>query len=468
MDENARKTNKYEMGIMASFCKASGFYGDFNYFDTSSLNISLDKDGVDIDKESDIGFKMRVWDNEKFLEYGQTKFDKNELKKELDKLINKANLSKERISDKTELAVDKEILEKYFSNASQEAKEDWSLEKKTEEMQKLKKLVMDYSDKIVNARVAFIEENEEHIFVNEYKRLYQSVNLKLLVMVSLVRCEDDNIRMVYKPFIGTDTQTLFDKAHVYIGNLKVDIDERIKAKALKGGKYKVILAPKATGLLAHESFGHGMESDTMLKGRAMASDYLGKKIGSDKVNIVDYPLFDGKYGQYFFDHEGNLAKKTYLIKEGVVNDSMADLYSKTKLNLKDSFNSRCEKFDHKNYVRMSNTYFEAGDEDLDDLIARVEDGIFIKSAGGGMEDPKCWGVQVQNCFGQRIKNGKLVDEFYDGFSLTGFLLDIVKNISGVSKKFEIDGAGRCGKGHKEWIRVSEGGPYLLIDEVILG
>ena len=117
---------------------------------------------------------------------------------------------------------------------------------------------------------------------------------------------------------------------------------------------------------------------------------------------------------------------------------------------------------------MSNTYFEAGDKSVEELIAGVKEGIFVTDSMGGMEDPKSWGVQIQGCFGQKIRNGKLVEEFYDGFSLTGFLPDIMKNIKGISSEVEIEGGGSCGKGHKEWVRVSEGGPYMQIDGVILG
>ncbi len=208
----------------------------------------------------------------------------------------------------------------------------------------------------------------------------------------------------------------------------------------------------------------------MMKQRALASNWIGKKIGSSQINIVDYPAMKNKNGEFYFDHEGNLAKKIYLVKDGIIQDPIADSYSKVKLNLKTSSNGRFESFDHKAYARMSNTYFEGGKENktVQDLISKIDDGIFVFSANGGMEDPKNWSVQIQGCSGQRIKNGKLVDEFYDGFSLTGFLPDIIGSVEGMTKEIEIEGGGSCGKGHKEWVRVSEGGPYMLVREVILG
>lgn len=282
-----------------------------------------------------------------------------------------------------------------------------------------------------------------------------------------VKCEDGIVRRAFKSFVS-NSLAVFDKMEKNFETFKKRIENLKRAKILKGGKYEVILSPNLTGLLAHESFGHGMEADTMLKERALASDYLGKRIGSEKINIIDFPKIRGKNGSLFFDNEGNLARKTYLVKNGIINEPMADIYTKTIMNLKHSSNSRFESFDHKNYVRMSNTYFEAGNSSFLEMLKKVKDGIFVLNSSGGMEDPKGWGVQIQGNFGQRIVNGKLVNEFYDGFSLTGFLPDIIGNIKEISKEFEIEGSGFCGKGHKEWVRVAEGGPYLRIKEVILG
>lgn len=45
-------------------------------------------------------------------------------------------------------------------------------------------------------------------------------------------------------------------------------------------------------------------------------------------------------------------------------------------------------------------------------------------------------------------------------TLTGYVPDLLKSISMVSDKEELFGSGMCGKGHKEWVKVSDGGPYL--------
>jgi len=222
-----------------------------------------------------------------------------------------------------------------------------------------------------------------------------------------------------------------------------------------------------TGLLAHESFGHGMEADTIYKDRAKAKSYLNLYIAPTTVSIVDNPAFEGRNGSYYFDDEGNFAAPTYLIKEGIVGKPIADIHSAHLLGITPGSNGRCESYDHKAYSRMSNTYFLAGKDKPKDMIKSVKNGIYLHYSSGGMEDPKGWGVQIQGCVGEKIKNGKLTGEFYYEVGISGYLPEILANISMVGNKLEVPGSGRCGKGHKEWVRVSEGGPHLKVDKLEL-
>lgn len=444
----------------------SEIYFDVNYILKSEKRISIDKVNVSINKDLEEGIKIRAWDGEKFIERATTSLDETELLREVKELfsIAKNNFLENQNAKKLDFEQE-EIVKDFIIKAKQDSKLV-KLEDLTKKVEEMKEEVLKYEN-IVNVRALFLEELEENLFCNPKRLLFQSIPSCTLVKVAFVNCADSNTRMVYKSYVDNGLE-VFDKEKSEIEEFKKNIKNIYTAKKLNGGKYKVVLSPMLTGLLAHESFGHGMEADTMMKDRALASKWQDKKIGSDMVSIVDYPAIEGKHGEFYFDHEGNLARKTYLVKNGVVNEPMADLYSKNKLGLANSSNARFESFDHKHYTRMSNTYFEPGESSIEELISNVEEGIFVYESHGGMEDPKGWGVQLQGCVGQVIKNGKLIDEFYDGFSLTGFLPDIMKNVEGVSKEFEIEGGGMCGKGHKEWVRVSEGGPYMLINGVILG
>jgi TldD protein len=46
--------------------------------------------------------------------------------------------------------------------------------------------------------------------------------------------------------------------------------------------------------------------------------------------------------------------------------------------------------------------------------------------------------------------------------MSGYVPDLLKSISMISDDFVITGTGSCGKGYKEWVRVSDGGPALKV------
>ncbi len=463
MDENKIKELKKSFKKIIEFGKEENFYCDINYISSKELRISLDKININVNKSSEKGIKIRVFDGEKFLEFASTNLKENNLIQKIKSLLEKAKKNQNTLKDKFELKIDEKIFEDDFGEKDSK---EYTIEEIIDILKNYKEKISNLDKDIINVKIIFSKEIEEHIFTNKYKNLSQQIPLNFFAMIAFVNT-NNGVKMVYESFVSNNFE-IFQRADEKMEKFKEKIQNYKQAKKLNGTKFKVILSPHLSGLLAHESFGHGMEADTMMKDRALASKYLGEKIANENISIVDYPLMPGKNGHYYFDHEGNMAKKTYLVKNGIINTPMADTYSKSRLNLNCSSNSRFESFDHKNYVRMSNTYFEEGTQSFEELLKSIKNGIYIIDSNGGMEDPKGWGVQIQGCFGQKIENGKLVNEFYDGFSFTGFLPQIMKNIQGISNKIEIDGGGQCGKGHKEWVRVSEGGPHILINEVILG
>jgi TldD protein len=78
----------------------------------------------------------------------------------------------------------------------------------------------------------------------------------------------------------------------------------------------------------------------------------------------------------------------------------------------------------------------------------------------GMEDPKNWGIQCMILQGKEVRDGKLTGEVVSPVIMTGYVPDVLKSISMVSESVELFGSGACGKGYKEFVKVSDGGPYI--------
>ena len=198
-----------------------------------------------------------------------------------------------------------------------------------------------------------------------------------------------------------------------------------------------------------------------LKQRARAAYFIDRTVGSDLVNIVDDPSHSGGYGSYFFDDEGRMASPTQIVENGTFRRGITDFYSANALNIPRSANGRRQDYSRKAYARMSNTYFEAGTSTLDDMLAQVDDGIYLDKWSSGMEDPQGWGIQVTCHYGHEIKGGQITNRIFSPIGISGYVPEVLQSISAVSTGLALD-AGTCGKGHKESLPVASGGPHLLL------
>lgn len=234
------------------------------------------------------------------------------------------------------------------------------------------------------------------------------------------------------------------------------------AKPVTPGIYDVITDSSITGLIAHEAFGHGVEMDQFVKDRALAKEYVGKYVASPICNMRDGAACVLSAGSYFFDDDGVLAGDTQIIKDGILVTGLSDLASATQLGTKPTGNGRRQSVRRKAYARMTNTYFEKGTDKLEDMIASIDHGYMLFETSNGMEDPKNWAIQCVAQYGIEIVDGKLTDNYVSPVVMSGYVPDLLKSISMISDDFKMEGAGMCGKGYKEWVRVSDGGPALKV------
>lgn len=228
------------------------------------------------------------------------------------------------------------------------------------------------------------------------------------------------------------------------------------------GVYDVITDPTISGLIAHEAFGHGVEMDQFVKDRALAKQYVGKYVASPICNMVDGAGSTVNAASYFFDDDGVLAQSTHIIKDGILVSGLSDLASATELGTAPTGNGRRQSTRRKSYARMTNTFFLPGSSSLEEMIASIDHGYMLFETNNGMEDPKNWAIQCVAQYGVEIVDGKLTENYVSPVVMSGYVPDLLKSISMVSRDLEVLGAGMCGKGYKEWVRVSDGGPALKV------
>ncbi len=316
---------------------------------------------------------------------------------------------------------------------------------------------------VAMASARYKQTNTREIYVSGKKSLEQYLPRFEAIYSAVLKDDATNsTAQIYDGFSQRGSWDLMGANLSLIDGMLIDGEKILGAPRLTPGQYECVFSPSLSGMLAHEAFGHGTEADTMQKGRARGTEYLGKHVASEKVRLYDSPLLANAAASYHFDHEGLPASETRIVENGILTQPMTDHASASRMNYRRSPNGRRESFDHKIYSRMTNTYFMPGDDSLDAMISSIDEGFFVDRATNGMEDPKSWGIQLEALVARRIRKGKLTEDYFSPVIVTGYVPEILQSISMVSPHLHINGLGMCGKGYKEWVKVTDGGPYLKL------
>ncbi|MGD0028442.1 MAG: TldD/PmbA family protein [Candidatus Bathyarchaeia archaeon] len=261
-----------------------------------------------------------------------------------------------------------------------------------------------------------------------------------------------------------------------IHNAMVLRDVITKAKTVKPGEMDLVCGSEVTGIAAHESCGHPMEADRIL-GREMSQagrsfiykggDYwLGTRIGSKAVTVVDDPTIEHSYGYYPYDDEGVKARPRFLYKEGIINEFLQNRESAAKLGTRSNGSSRSVNYDREAIVRMANTFVAPGEFTEEELIEDVKQGVFMKSFTEWNIDDKRFNQRYVGKEAYLIKDGKLQYPVARPVIETT-TLKFWSAVDAVSKKVEFD-AATCGKGDpSQGVPVNTGGPCIRLREVFV-
>jgi len=333
-----------------------------------------------------------------------------------------------------------------------------SLAEKLARFESLRQRLRTLDARAIQATLRYTDGAETKLFVNRAKLVTEDVR-RIQLFLTLFVSNGADRRYDWLSVGGTGGLELIETTDAQLEEMRDTALMLLEAKPVPAGTYDVVADPSVTGVLAHEAFGHGVETDMFLKDRARGAHYVGKRVGSDLVTIVDDPTVPAAFGSYFVDDEGQVATPTQIIKDGILISGLSDLYSASRLGLARSANGRRESFERKAYARMSNTFFAPGSSTPQQLLQSLDHGLYLCRASSGMEDPKGWGIQVSTHFAREYQGGKPTGVVFAPISITGYVPDLLNDVSMVASDFELHPGG-CGKGWKEYVNVGDGGPHL--------
>jgi TldD protein len=232
-------------------------------------------------------------------------------------------------------------------------------------------------------------------------------------------------------------------------------------------------------LQVHESVGHATELDRVLGMEASfagtsfvgISDLNKLKFGSALVNITADATAPGGLGTFGYDDEGVEAQSTHLIRDGILVGFQSSRETASALHATRSNGTmRAEGWENFPIIRMTNINLLPGEGSLEDLLADVDDGLYMATNKSWSIDDKRKNFQFGCEIGWEIKRGRLgrmvKNPRYTG--MTPVFWNSCDAVAG-PEEWRMWGTANCGKGQPgQTIRVGHGTAPARFRDVVIG
>ncbi|KUI38347.1 TldD/PmbA family protein [Mycobacterium sp. GA-2829] len=250
--------------------------------------------------------------------------------------------------------------------------------------------------------------------------------------------------------------------------------EKVKAPSVVAGPTDLVIDPTNLWLTIHESIGHATEYDRAIgyeaayAGTSFATpDKLGTmRYGSPVMNVTADRTVEHGLASIGFDDEGVRAQSWGLVRDGIFVGYQLDRVFAARLGVARS--NGCSYADSPHHVpiqRMANVSLQPAAEDVstEDLIARVEDGIYIVGDKSWSIDMQRYNFQFTGQRFYRIRDGRLDGQVRDVAyqATTTEFWGALEAVGGPST-WRLGGAFNCGKAQPGQVAaVSHGCPSAL-------
>ncbi len=301
---------------------------------------------------------------------------------------------------------------------------------------------------------------------------YTARDIRPLVRLNIQVVAEQNGRRE-TGFYGMGGRYLYDRLFDE-GAWMNGIDEAVRqamvnldSVAAPAGEQTVLLGPGWPGVLLHEAVGHGLEGDFNRKGTSAFSGRIGERVAAPGVTVVDDGAMPDRRGSLSIDDEGTPTRETVLIEDGILKGYMQDRLNARLMGVEATGNGRRESYQHAPMPRMTNTFMRSGTDDPEELLSRVDDGIYATSFGGGQVDITSGKFVFACTEAYKVEKGKIVHPI-KGATLIGDGPSVLTRVTGIGNDMALDeGVGICGKGGQS-VPAGVGQPTLLINGITVG
>jgi len=196
----------------------------------------------------------------------------------------------------------------------------------------------------------------------------------------------------------------------FLGEKAVDYAVRkIGQSKIRSGQFDMVIENRSVSRILYALYGP-MSAGAIQQKRSFLDGKLGKKVGSEKLTLIDDPFIPKGLGSRLFDNEGITSKKRTIIEKGILKQYYIDSYYGKKLGLTPNSGS------------SSNLVFELGSRGLDQIVKKIDKGILVTNFIGGNSNPTT-GDFSYGIMGLLIEKGSIVKPVNE-MNITGNITEL--------------------------------------------
>jgi len=356
----------------------------------------------------------------------------------------------------------------YFRLKPKIKPEDVSIEEKIRIIKEAYYAAHEHSDQIKSVSILYLDGYEEKIYANSDGG-YIVMETPAVFMRAGAVAKKGNVLQEGRESIGAVAGFEFikDENPTVVAVKAADkAVQLLDAELPPAGEMAVIMDNRLTGVFMHEALGHAAEADHVLYGESILKDRLGEEIADASLTVMDDPTIEDSHGYYRYDDEGMRARKTEIIKDGVMVSYLHSRETAGRLDAIPTANARATDYSEIPLVRMSNTVIEEGDWNVYEMHRDIRSGIYAKGMRGGQVDTINGEFQFTAEEAFLVERGMLTKRLKN-VSLSGRTLDVLKNIDAVGNDKKRGTIGFCSKGGQD-LPVSEYAPHLRVTKILVG
>ncbi|MBD0338905.1 MAG: TldD/PmbA family protein [Thermoleophilia bacterium] len=222
-----------------------------------------------------------------------------------------------------------------------------------------------------------------------------------------------------------------------------------RAPVCPAGRTTVVLDADQMVAQLHESVGHPIELDRILGTEAAyagtsflsQADLGSLQYGSELMNVTADATLAGGLGSFAVDDEGSPARREAIVEAGVLRRFLSSR------ELGGGGSMRADSWNRMPLVRMTNLSLEPGEGSVEELLADVDEGVYLETNKSWSIDDKRLNFQFGTEAAWEIKGGKR-GRLHRDATYTGITPPFWASLDGLAgpEHWVVIGATNCGKG----------------------